>query len=74
MIIVVIADAARIWVKTLRAGGHLPTFEVPKVASRLVAPAGLIVTDEDRAIMATAGDTRFTRADEREPARTGGSP
>jgi carbon starvation protein len=76
MIVVVIADAARIWVKTLRAGGHLPTFEAPKVPSTLVAPAALFATEEDRAIMATIGDGdgRFTRADEREPTRTGGSP
>jgi carbon starvation protein len=78
MIVVVIADAARIWVKTLRAGGQLPTFEVPKVASRLVAPAGLFVTAEDRALIAAAstadGDGRFARAGEREPTQTGGSP
>jgi carbon starvation protein len=73
MIIVVIADAARIWVKALRAGGTLLTFEAPKVASRLVAPAGLFPTAEDRAAMAggPAGD-RFSR--EREAERTGAAP
>jgi carbon starvation protein len=75
MIIIVILDSARIWIKALRAGGHLPTFEAPKVPSQLVAPAGLIPTAEDRTIMATAGgDGRFARTEEREPTRTGGEP
>jgi carbon starvation protein len=77
MIIVVLLDSMRIWIKALRAGGHLPTFEVPKVASRLAAPAGLIVTDEDRVVMGTVGggDGRFARTDEREAApTTGGGP
>jgi carbon starvation protein len=77
MIIVVIADAARIWMKAIRAGGHLPTFETPHVPSRLVAPAGLFPTAEDRAALAGAtagGDARFARAEERETTRTGGEP
>jgi carbon starvation protein len=77
MIIVVIADAARIWIKAIRAGGHLPTFEAPKVTSRIVAPAGLFPTADDRAALAAAGngDGRFARtAGEPEPTRTGGEP
>jgi carbon starvation protein len=77
MIIVVIADAARIWMKAIRAGGHLPTFEAPKVTSRIVAPAALFPTAEERAALAAAGsgDGRFARtADEPEPTRTGGEP
>jgi carbon starvation protein len=76
MIIVVIADSARIWIKALRAGGHLPTFEAPHVPSRIVAPAGLLPTAEDRAALAgaTAGDGRFARAGERETTTTGGGP
>jgi carbon starvation protein len=74
MIIVVIADAARIWVKAIRAGGHLPTFETPHTPSRLVAPAGLFPTAEDRAALAGATDGRFLRSDERETAPTGGAP
>jgi carbon starvation protein len=76
MIIVVILDAMRVWVKALRAGGHLPTFEAPHVASRLAAPAGLIVTEDDRAVMASlgGGDTRFRREEETAPATTGGAP
>jgi carbon starvation protein len=78
MIIVVIADASRIWIKAIRAGGHLPTFETPHVPSHLVAPAGLFPTAEDRAALAGAtanGDGRFLRTDEeRETTRTGGEP
>jgi carbon starvation protein len=76
MIIVVILDSMRVWLKALRAGGHLPTFEAPHVASRLAEPAGLIVTDEDRAVMASlgAGDTRFRREEQAAPATTGGGP
>jgi carbon starvation protein len=76
MIIVVIADSARIWIKTLRAGGSLPTFEAPHTPSRLVAPSALFVTQEDRAVMATVGgnDGRFGReVGERETATTTGS-
>jgi carbon starvation protein len=76
MIIIVILDSARIWIKALRAGGHLPTFEAPAMASRLAAPAGIFVTDEDRAVMASLGDGdgRFRREEEAAPATTGGGP
>ena len=76
MIIIVLLDAMRVWLKALRAGGHLPTFEAPHVASRIVAPSGLIVTEEDRAVMASVGggDTRFSREEETAPATTGGGP
>jgi carbon starvation protein len=40
LIIVVILDAMRIWVRAIRAGG-LPTTEVPPVESHLYAPSGL---------------------------------
>jgi carbon starvation protein len=75
MIIIVILDSARIWIKALRAGGHLPTFEVPAVPSRLAAPAGIFVTEEDHAVMASlgAGDGRFARGEEREATATTGS-
>ena len=52
MIIVVILDASRIWVKAIRAGGSLPTTETPFVESKLWAPAGLIPTAEERAVLA----------------------
>jgi carbon starvation protein len=65
LIIVVIADAARVWVKAIRARRPLPTTEVPKVESRLFAPAGLFPTAEERAL-AAAGSGRFVRSGERE--------
>jgi carbon starvation protein len=74
MIIVVILDAARIWFKAIRAREPLPTTEVPPEPSRLLAPAGLFPTAEERAVLAGAagGDARFARSDE--PVRTGGEP
>jgi carbon starvation protein len=75
LIIVVILDAARVWVKAIRAREPLPTTEVEYVKSRIVAPAGLFATAEERALLAgadggaRAGD-RFTREPER--TRTGG--
>jgi carbon starvation protein len=41
LIIVVILDAMRVWVRAARAGG-LPTTEVPPVESHLYAPSGLL--------------------------------
>jgi carbon starvation protein len=40
LIVIVILDAMRVWVKAIRAGS-LPTTEVPKVESHLYAPSGL---------------------------------
>ena len=76
MIIIVIADAARIWIKAMRAGGHLPTFEAPYVASKLVAPAGLFPTAEDRAALARHQRRRALRPHRgaRATATTGGAP
>jgi carbon starvation protein len=49
LIVVVIADAARIWLQVLR-GQREPTLaETPAEPSRLYAPSGLIPTAEDRA-------------------------
>jgi carbon starvation protein len=52
LIIVVILDAARIWVKAIRAREPLPTTEVEPVESHLVAPAGLFPTAAEREAMA----------------------
>ncbi len=41
LIIIVILDASRIWVKAIRARKPLPTTEVEFVESKLVAPSGL---------------------------------
>jgi carbon starvation protein len=48
LIIVVILDAARIWVKAIRAREPLPTTEVDRVESHLFAPAGLFPTAAER--------------------------
>jgi carbon starvation protein len=45
LIIIVIADATRISIKAIRAGG-LPTTEVPPSESQLRAPSGLFTRDE----------------------------
>lgn len=47
LVLFVVANAAVIWVKALRAGG-LPTTEVPKVESDLVAPSDFIATKEEK--------------------------
>ena len=49
MVIIVIADASRVWIKAIRSREPLPTTETPPVPSRLWAPSGLIPTAEDRA-------------------------
>jgi carbon starvation protein len=65
LIVIVIADAARIWVRAIRARRPLPTTETPFVESQIVAPAGLFPTPAG-----AGGPGRFTRERERE--RTGG--
>ncbi|MGP3964332.1 carbon starvation CstA family protein [Nonomuraea sp. 3N208] len=52
MIIIVILDAARVWVKAIRTREPLPTTEAPFEESTLVAPSGLIPTREEREMMA----------------------
>jgi carbon starvation protein len=71
LIIVVIADAARVWVRAIRARRPLPTTEVEFQPSQLVAPAGLFWTGEDRAQLegVGAGSQRFARAGAREATR-----
>ncbi len=75
LIIVVILDASRIWIKAIRAREPLPSTEVEYVESKIVAPAGLFPTADERALVASAngGSARFDRP-EREPTRTGGEP
>jgi carbon starvation protein len=71
LIIVVIADAARIWVRAIRARRPLPTTETPFVQSRLSAPAELFPT-ADEALAPAGGTGRFTRETEREREQFGG--
>src|SRR3954453_19950446 len=60
-IVVVIADAARVWIKAIRAREPLPTTETPPVESQLIAPSGLFPTAEERAVLAGANGGRFAR-------------
>ncbi len=72
MIIVVILDASRIWLRVIASRQPLSTTETPFVESQLFAPAGLFPTSDERAALAgaTAGDggavrtDRFTRESE----------
>ena len=55
-VIVVIVDAARIWVKAIRSREPLPTTEVPHVESLISAPDGLLGgAGEDRREIAVTG-------------------
>ncbi|WP_198679322.1 carbon starvation CstA family protein [Thermomonospora amylolytica] len=51
LVVVILVDAARVWIKALRAGGTLPIHEDPYVESKTWAPSGLIATAEERRIM-----------------------
>jgi carbon starvation protein len=57
LIIVVILDASRIWLKAIRAREPLPTTETPFVESKLWAPAGLLATAEERAVLARSEES-----------------
>jgi carbon starvation protein len=73
LIIVIIADAARVWVGTIRGTRPAKSTEVPAQPSRLVAPAGLIATPQEREALALATQEtggRFKR-EERTPTRVG---
>jgi carbon starvation protein len=62
LIVVVLADAARVCVKSIRAPEGIRLAEVPYVESKLVAPAGLIPTKEEKAELAAAGPGGADRA------------
>jgi carbon starvation protein len=51
LVLVIVANAAVIWVRALRKG-PLPTTEVPPVPSRIVAPSSFIATSEEKAAVA----------------------
>ncbi len=83
MIIVVIVDAARIWFKVIAGRQPLETTETPFEPSRLIAPAGLFPTAEEKAALATVGagngDAAYAEGDDdrfgrREHTTTGGGP
>ena len=62
--ITVIVSAIPIWIKAARSGG-LPTTEVPRVPSHLVAPAEIFATAQEKQ------DVRDYEASERELAASG---
>ena len=63
LVVVVVINAALIWVKALRAGG-LPTTEVPKVESALVAPSDFFATAEEKeAVRRWEAERRGDRGD-----------
>ncbi|MCI2424376.1 carbon starvation protein A [Saccharopolyspora sp. K220] len=58
LILIVLIDAIRVWIKALRATAPLPDTEAPYVESKLWAPSGLIPTAEERKVqkeLAAAG-------------------
>jgi carbon starvation protein len=76
LIIVVIADAARVWVRTLRGTGPVELTETPPEPSHLVAPSGLFVfgAERERLAAAAAGNGgNGTSEPERPPAGVGGA-
>jgi carbon starvation protein len=50
-VLVIVANAAVIWARALRAGS-LPTTEVPAEPSRIVAPSSFVATSEEKAAVA----------------------
>ncbi|MGW3470146.1 carbon starvation CstA family protein [Saccharopolyspora sp. NPDC000995] len=48
LIVIVLVDAVRIWIKALRTSAPLPSTEVPHVESKIWAPSGLIPTAEEK--------------------------
>ncbi|WP_030264286.1 carbon starvation CstA family protein [Streptomyces violens] len=56
LIVVVIADATRVCIRHLRTPDATPLKEAPYVTSRIVAPAGLIATREEKGELAAAGE------------------
>ncbi|MGI5268797.1 carbon starvation CstA family protein [Nonomuraea sp. CA-218870] len=55
LVIIVLVDAARVWITAIRSTAPLPDTEAPYEESKIVAPSGLIATREERELMAGAG-------------------
>jgi carbon starvation protein len=60
LVVIVLVDAIRVWIKTLRAPVPPPTTEDPHVESELWAPSGLIATAEEREILRSRERERET--------------
>ena len=71
LIIIVLASSAVVWVRAIRAGGSLPTTEVPyQQRSRVVAPARLWATSEEkRQLVAVGGHDGYGELPPEEAAR-----
>lgn len=61
LVIVVVANAAVVWVKALRAGS-CPTTEVPYVQSTIVAPSDFFATAEEKRAVREWEETQLTRS------------
>ncbi|MEU2393078.1 carbon starvation CstA family protein [Streptomyces sp. NPDC007369] len=55
LIVIVLLDAARTCIKAVRSPETIRLTEVPWTESKIIAPAGLIATPEERAELAAAG-------------------
>ena len=55
LVIIIIIDALRVCVRSVRDPGSVVDLETPHVPSRIIAPSGLIATRAERAEMAAAG-------------------
>jgi carbon starvation protein len=55
LVVVVIVDAARIWMRAIRRPGEATIMETPAEPSQVLAPAGLFPTAEEREQMALSG-------------------
>ncbi|WP_270153413.1 carbon starvation CstA family protein [Nonomuraea corallina] len=55
LVIVILVDAIRVWIRAVRSTEPLPDTEAPYEESKIVAPSGLIATREERELMAGAG-------------------
>jgi carbon starvation protein len=72
LIIVVIGDASRVWIKTIRSGRAAELTETPAQPSRLVAPSGLIATAAEREAIAAAAAGNGGNGAARVPTGVGG--
>jgi carbon starvation protein len=59
LIIVVVVDAARVWIQALRLPVALPSTEASFVESKIVAPAGLIATAEEHRALVGAEQAKI---------------
>jgi carbon starvation protein len=61
LVVVVVANAAVVWVRAVRAGS-LPTTEVPAQPSQLVAAADFVATKEEKQAIAAWEASRHESA------------